>query len=60
RLKLDSTRETPEAEAAHREHQVVGLPTVIFIDSSGRERRDLRLTTFEPPDQFLKRLKQVQ
>ncbi len=61
RLVLDATRDTdPGVSEALRRHEVVGLPTVIFIDSSGQERRDLRLTGFERANRFLERMRQVQ
>ncbi|GBC91759.1 Thiol:disulfide interchange protein DsbD [bacterium HR15] len=60
RLVVDATREDdPNVQRILKKHAVVGLPTVIFIGSDGQERRDLRLTGFEPPDAFLKRLQQV-
>jgi thiol:disulfide interchange protein DsbD len=40
-------------------HKVKGVPTVIFLDREGRERRDLRLVDFLPPDQFLIRMGRV-
>ncbi len=43
------------AEAAQR-FQVRSLPTVVFIGADGRERKELRLEGFEPPDAFLKRI----
>ncbi|MCS6924244.1 MAG: thioredoxin family protein [Fimbriimonadales bacterium] len=61
RLVLDATRQTdPAVQAVLQRHEVVGLPTVIFIDSQGNERRDLRLTGFERANEFLKRMQQVQ
>jgi thiol:disulfide interchange protein DsbD len=61
RLVLDATTETdPTVQDALKQHEVVGLPTVIFIDSQGNERRDLRLTGFERADRFLKRMQAVQ
>lgn len=60
RLVLDATTESdPEVQAALKRHEVVGLPTVIFIDSHGNERRDLRLTGFENAKRFLERMRQV-
>ena len=35
---------------------ILGVPTVIFLDASGQERKDLRLVGFEGPDEFLKRI----
>jgi thioredoxin-related protein len=40
-------------------YRIVGVPTVVFVDSSGRELQQLRLTGFEKPEQFLTRLQQV-
>ncbi|GEM_PF-5081707 len=34
---------------------IKGVPTVVFLDSRGKERRDLRLADFLPADQFLDR-----
>jgi thiol:disulfide interchange protein DsbD len=61
RLVLDATFEDdPKIQEALKRHAVVGLPTVIFIDSQGNERRDLRLTGFERAPQFLKRMQAVE
>jgi thiol:disulfide interchange protein DsbD len=61
RLVVDATTESdPTVQDALKRHAVVGLPTVIFIDSQGNERRDLRLTGFERADKFLKRMQAVQ
>ena len=38
---------------------ILGVPTVIFLDASGQERKDLRLVGFEGPDEFLKRLEKA-
>jgi thiol:disulfide interchange protein DsbD len=37
-------------------YRVKGVPTVIFIDKEGRERPELRLLDYAPPEQFLARL----
>ena len=47
------------ANEAYRRFKVRGLPTVVFIGRDGKERRDLRLEGFEPPESFLRRLEQV-
>lgn len=41
------------------EYEVIGVPTIVFIDSSGTELTDLRLHGFEPPRGFLDRLSRV-
>jgi thiol:disulfide interchange protein DsbD len=43
-----------------RQYRIVGVPTIVFLDSAGRELNAQRLTGFEKPDAFLTRLKQVQ
>jgi thioredoxin:protein disulfide reductase len=60
-LKLDLTTSDPETEAgrAKERYGIVGVPTVIFLDPTGRENESLRLTGFEKPEMFLPRLKGV-
>jgi thiol:disulfide interchange protein DsbD len=55
-LKLDATEVTDEIEAVFKKYQVLGLPTVIFINSKGEVLPSLTLTGFEGPVDFLKRL----
>jgi thiol:disulfide interchange protein DsbD len=59
RLKADLTLANATSDQLSREYTIVGVPTIVFIDASGKEMRDLRLTGFEGPDAFLGRLKQV-
>jgi uncharacterized protein YyaL (SSP411 family) len=59
-LKADLTNEeSAEVQSLREKYEVYGVPTVVMIDSSGVDRKDLRLTGFEPPPAFLKRLEQV-
>ena len=37
-------------------YNVKGVPTVVFLDNLGKERKDLRLVDFMPPDEFLIRM----
>jgi len=39
--------------------EIRGVPTIIFLDGFGNERRDLRLVDFESPDRFLQRMDRV-
>jgi thiol:disulfide interchange protein DsbD len=40
-------------------YNVVGVPTIVFIDSSGKEVPGARVTGFETPDKFLQRAQAV-
>ncbi len=58
-LKADLTRdEDPSVQELKKRFRIVGVPTIVFLDRSGREQDALRLVQFEPPDAFLKRMAQ--
>ena len=60
-LRVDATREvSPEGERLLDRYNIYGAPTVLFFDRNGKERTDLRLSGFVEPDEFLKRLSQLQ
>ena len=60
-LQVDmTTGKDPIAKEAYRRFKIRGLPTVIFFGRDGKEREDLRLEGFEPPESFLRRLEQIQ
>jgi len=60
RVKADLTKpEDPEVQKLTKQYRIVGVPTLVFLDSSGHELDAQRLTGFEAPQQFLARLKQV-
>jgi len=56
RFKVDLTRSSDANEALTNEYRIMGVPTVIVF-SGGEEV--FRITGFEPPEQFLKRLQGV-
>lgn len=61
-LKLDLTSNDPNSEAgrARQRFGIRGVPTVLFLDSTGRELDKLRLEGFEKPTAFLEdRMKKV-
>jgi len=58
-VKVDlTTKGNPLYEKLVTQYSVKGVPTVVFFDSQGRERRELRLVDFIPADQFLSRMTQ--
>lgn len=58
--KADMTKAAaPETVALAERYAILGVPTVIFLDASGHERKDLRLVGFEGPDEFLRRLEKA-
>ena len=60
RVKADLTKpEDPQVQKLTKQYRIVGVPTIVFLDSSGHELDGQRLTGFEPPRQFLSRLKQI-
>ena len=59
-LRVDATRDiAPEAERLLERYAVYGVPTVLLFDRSGAEHRELRLTGFVSPDEFLARLRKI-
>jgi thioredoxin:protein disulfide reductase len=59
-FKADLTDEaSPLVQGLRERYDVYGVPTVVFVDATGHEHPDLRLTGFEPPGLFLERLQRV-
>ncbi|HEX2059702.1 MAG TPA: cytochrome c biogenesis protein CcdA [Thermoanaerobaculia bacterium] len=60
RVKADLTvAEDANTQKLTKQYQIVGVPTILFLDSQGKEVTEARLFGFEPPDKFLQRPKQV-
>lgn len=57
-LKIDATHENPAIEAIFEKYRVVGMPTVIFIDSRGREM-PARITGPVPAEEMRRWLRSV-
>ena len=56
-IKVDVTKGgDPFNERLLKQYDVKGVPTVVFLDTQGRERADLRLVDFLPPELFLIRM----
>jgi thiol:disulfide interchange protein DsbD len=59
-VKIDATEETPPVTAAWEKYGIVGMPTVLFIDSKGRELpASERVTSPIEGPEMLKRLRSV-
>ncbi len=60
RIKADLTNANdPAVQTLTRQYGIIGVPTIVFLDSSGREIDAQRLIGFEGPRPFLDRVKQV-
>jgi len=59
RLKVDLTVVNDSTNAIKKEFNIPGVPTIIFYDKMGVERKDLRLNGFEKPKAFINRLEKV-
>ncbi|MGD2271610.1 MAG: thioredoxin family protein [Desulfobacterales bacterium] len=59
-IKIDLTRKgNPVHENLLNQYDVKGVPTVVFLDQQGKERRNLRLVDYLPADQFLIRMAEI-
>jgi thioredoxin:protein disulfide reductase len=57
-VKFDATDdEDPQVDQVKKKYNVVGLPTVVIFDSTGKERT--RFTEFVPADKFLKAIEGI-
>jgi thiol:disulfide interchange protein DsbD len=60
RLKVDLTVVNDSTNAIKEAFNIPGVPTIMFYDASGNERKDLRLNGYEKPSKFLKRLEKLE
>jgi thioredoxin:protein disulfide reductase len=59
-VKVDVTKGgNPVYERLLQQYEIKGVPTIVFLDNTGKENRELRLVDFLPPDQFLGRMAQL-
>ncbi len=57
-LKVDMTKSaSPETEAIRKKFNIIGMPTILFFDSNGKEVN--RITGFVPPEEFAKILENI-
>jgi thioredoxin:protein disulfide reductase len=60
-VKIDATYDDdPEIQRLLEKYRINGLPTVVFLDSEGNERSDLRVERFVPPRDMLRRMRDVE
>lgn len=59
-LKVDLTASAnPEIRHLREKFEIKGVPTILFIDSQGNERDDLRVLGFEKPEHFIVKMKKT-
>lgn len=59
-LKADLTKSgAKEAEAMKKRFNVIGVPTVVFIGSDGKERKELRFVGFVDADEFVSKMEKL-
>jgi len=56
-IRVDITKGTSRFKEVIDRYDIKGVPTLIFLDSKGEERRDLRIESIISKEEFLKRLK---
>lgn len=59
-IRVDGTDETPLFTGLKEKYGILGLPYVVFIDPNGEKLEPLTVTGFVKPDEFLRRMCQVQ
>lgn len=55
-FKIDATNDSPELAKLKATYKVMGLPTMVFYDTSGQIRTDLTVTGFMEAPEFLERM----
>lgn len=58
-VKFDATNESPELEKLKKQFNIVGLPTIVFIDRKGEWIKELTLTEFEAAGPFRARMEKA-
>ena len=59
-FKVDLTnRQSERVEKIRQKFDVKGLPTVIFLDQKGREKRELRVLGFVKPKRFAEKMRKL-
>ncbi len=56
-LRMDATdQDNPQVQSILQEYEVEGLPTIVFLDSHGREIKNSRVIGFVTPREFAQAL----
>jgi thiol:disulfide interchange protein DsbD len=58
-LQVDMTKLDEWEQEVKKGFKVLGVPTIIFLDGSGTELEDLRVTGFVGPEEITKRLERI-
>jgi thiol:disulfide interchange protein DsbD len=59
-VKVDVTKGgNPLHERLLQQYDVKGVPTIVFLDAGGKERLDLRMVDYLPPEKFLEHMADV-
>jgi len=59
-LRVDVTREVPApSEGLIERYKIFGAPTILLFDHTGKERQELRVMGFMPPEEFLDHLTRI-
>lgn len=58
-IRINLSENTPAGKEILQNLQILGLPAVLFFNYQGQEIRDLRLSGFESPQEFLLRLEKL-
>jgi len=59
-LKADLTSsDSPEVKVLKKQYKIRGVPTIVFINKNGDELTQLRLTGYEPPEDFIQRIEKA-
>lgn len=58
-FKIDATNDSPEVDRLKKTYRVMGLPTMVFYDTSGQIRSDITVTGFMDADEFLGRMQKA-
>jgi len=58
-IRLDLTKRHPEQDLLLKRYQVRGVPTIIFLNTQGREEKGLRIESYVNEKEVLKRMRQM-